>query len=54
MRGNIGVDLYNLLNSNTPTAYEAVYNPDPALNTWFRPTAVVQPRFVRVNFQFDF
>ncbi len=53
-RGNIGVDLYNLLNTNTPTTYEAVYNPDPALNTWMRPTAVVQPRFVRVNFQFDF
>jgi hypothetical protein len=53
-RANIGVDLYNLLNANTPTTYEAVYNPDPALNTWFRPTAVVQPRFVRINFQFDF
>ena len=25
-----------------------------AVNTWMRPTAVVQPRFVRVNFQFDF
>jgi hypothetical protein len=53
-RANIGVDLYNLMNTNTPTTYEAVYNPDPTLNTWMRPTAVVQPRFVRVNFQFDF
>ncbi len=53
-RANIGVDAYNLMNANTPTAYEAVYNPDPALNTWFRPTTVVQPRFVRFSVQFDF
>jgi hypothetical protein len=34
--------------------YEAVYNPAPAQNRWFTPTAVVQPRFVRFNAQFDF
>ena len=53
-RANIGLDAYNLINANTPTTYEAVYNPDPAANTWFRPTAVVQPRFLRFNVQFDF
>jgi hypothetical protein len=53
-RANVGIDAYNLLNANTPTAYEAVYNPDATLNTWFRPTTVVQPRFVRFNVQFDF
>jgi hypothetical protein len=53
-RANIGLDAYNLLNTNTPTAYEAVYNPNPDLNTWFEPTTVVQPRFVRFNVQFDF
>ena len=52
-RANVGVDVYNLANSNPPTAYEAVYDPtNPA--SWFRPTAVVQPRFVRFNLQFDF
>ena len=52
-RTNVGIDLYNLFNSNTPTTYEAIY--DPANPTrWFQPTAVVQPRFVRFNAQFDF
>ena len=53
-QANIGLDLYNILNSNTPTAYETVFNPDPAQNRWFVPTAVVQPRFMRFNVQFDF
>ncbi len=53
-RANIGVDAYNLMNANTPTTYEAVYNPDPTLNTWFRPTAVLQPRFLRFSVQVDF
>lgn len=52
-RTNVGVDLYNVFNSNTPTAYEAVYDPANA-EAWFQPTAVVQPRFVRFNVQFDF
>ena len=52
-RTNVGVDLYNIANSNTATAYEAVYDPTNAA-AWFRPTAVVQPRFVRFNVQFDF
>jgi Carboxypeptidase regulatory-like domain len=52
-RANVGIDLYNIFNSNTPTAYEATY--DPANPTrWFQPTTVVQPRFVRFNVQFDF
>jgi hypothetical protein len=53
-RANIGADLYNLGNANTPTSYEAVFNPDPALNSWQRPTAVLQPRFMRFSVQFDF
>ena len=53
-RANVGIDVYNITNSNTPTTYEAVYNPDPAQNRWLTPTAVVQPRFVRFNVQFDF
>ena len=58
-RANIGVDVYNLTNENTPTAFEATY--DAAIPTtgtrgerWLRPTTVVQPRFVRFNVQFDF
>lgn len=46
-------DLYNVFNSNTATTYEAIYDPTNAA-AWFQPTAVVQPRFVRFNVQFDF
>ena len=53
-RANVGLDLYNLFNSNTPTTYETVY--DPATNgaRWLQPTAVLLPRFIRLNVQFDF
>jgi hypothetical protein len=53
-RANVGLDLYNLTNSNTPTTYESVYDPATSGTRWMRPTAVLQPRFVRVNVQFDF
>ena len=53
-KANVGLDLYNLFNANTPTAYETVY--DPATNgaRWMQPTAVLLPRFMRVNIQLDF
>ncbi len=53
-KANIGLDVYNLKNSNTPTAYETVY--DPATNgaRWMQPTAVLLPRFMRFNVQVDF
>jgi len=53
-RTNVGLDLYNLFNSNTPTTYETVY--DPATNgaKWMQPTAVLLPRFMRFNIQVDF
>ena len=53
-KANVGLDLYNLFNSNTPTTYETVY--DPATNgaKWMQPTAVLLPRFMRLNVQFDF
>jgi hypothetical protein len=53
-KANVGLDLYNLFNSNTPTTYESVY--DPATNgaRWLQPTAVLLPRFMRFNVQVDF
>jgi hypothetical protein len=53
-RINVGMDLYNLFNVNTPTTYETVY--DPATNgaRWLQPTAVLLPRFMRFNIQLDF
>jgi hypothetical protein len=54
MRANVGIDLYNLMNANTPTAYEAAYTYGNVNNRWFNPTAVVNPRFMRLSVQFDF
>jgi hypothetical protein len=53
-RANVGMDVYNLFNRNTPTTYETVY--DPATNgaRWMQPTAVLLPRFMRSNVQVDF
>jgi hypothetical protein len=53
-KANVGLDMYNLFNANTPTTYETVY--DPATNgaRWMTPTAVLLPRFLRVNVQVDF
>jgi hypothetical protein len=53
-RANVGVDLYNLFNVNTPTAYESVYDPLSNGARWMQPTAVLLSRFARVNVQLDF
>jgi hypothetical protein len=53
-RANICLDVYNLFNANTATAYETVYNPATNGDRWLRPTAVLLPRFMRFNVQFDF
>ena len=50
----MGLDLYNLFNSNTPTKYETVYDRETKGARWMQPTAVLLPRFVRVNVQVDF
>ena len=57
-KANIGIDVYNLTNDNTGTTFEATYDPATATAAagarWMRPTAILQPRFVRFNVQFDF
>jgi hypothetical protein len=53
-RANIGLDFYNLTNANTPTTVEATYDPPTRGERWLRPSAVLQPRFMRFNVQFDF
>jgi hypothetical protein len=58
-RADIGADLYNLFNVNTPTFYDGTYDVVPAAGLgpggeWLRPTGIVQPRFVRFNVTFDF
>ena len=51
-RTNVGIDLYNLFNANTGTMYNTAFGTDGA--TWLRPTAILNPRFVRFNLTFDF
>jgi hypothetical protein len=53
-KANVGMDVYNLLNSNTATTYETVYDPATTGARWMLPTAVLLPRFARFNVQVDF
>ena len=49
-RTDIGVDLYNLLNSNYALSYETAYSyTDPGGGTWLNPTSILSPRFARFN-----
>jgi hypothetical protein len=52
-RAQIGVDVYNILNSDAITGYDAVYNPATP-DTFLQPTSLISPRYVRFQFQFDF
>ena len=46
-RLDVGIDLYNITNSNTQTGYETDFGEDGA--NWLRPTSIRAPRFVRFN-----
>jgi hypothetical protein len=48
-RTDVGVDLWNLLNTNYATGYEDTYDA-----TWGNPTSIYAPRFVRLNFTINF
>jgi hypothetical protein len=53
-RTNVAIDLYNLLNANTGTTYNQSYDAVTNGSTWLRPTAILNPRFVRFNVTVDF
>jgi hypothetical protein len=57
-RADIGVDLANLLNTNYTTTWDNTYQYSIGNTanggTWNNPTAIFAPRFVRLNFTFDF
>jgi hypothetical protein len=53
-RANVGLDLYNMFNRNTPSAYDQVFDPGTGGARWMQPTSVLLPRFVRFNVQLDF
>jgi hypothetical protein len=57
-RATIGVDVYNLFNSDAIQQYDNNYTPDDPNtpqdeNTWGQPDGLVSPRFVRLQLQFN-
>jgi carboxypeptidase family protein len=56
-RTDVGVDLWNLFNTNYATTYQGTYTTVPGQplgGTWGNPTAIYPPRFVRLNFTVNF
>jgi hypothetical protein len=59
-RATIGVDIYNVFNSDAINSYNMTYTRDnpltPAVevNNWMNPMGLVAPRFARVSLQFSF
>jgi hypothetical protein len=56
-RSNVGIDLYNMFNANTGTAFNGTYGTlgTPTNGTtWLRPTSIMNARFVRFNATIDF
>ena len=58
-RSNVGIDLYNLFNANTGTAFNQTFGTMQAngtvnSTTWLRPTSILNARFLRFNATVDF
>jgi hypothetical protein len=54
-RTDVGVDITNLFNNNYATTYDNTYQYNtPRGGTWNNPTAILGPRFVRLNFTVNF
>jgi hypothetical protein len=55
-RSTVGVDLYNITNSNAVLTYIQTFSPTVTTGTaaWLRPTSVLQARFVKFSAQIDF
>jgi hypothetical protein len=53
-RADVGVDLYNLLNTNDPASYEQTFDFRTQGATWLRPASIVAPRFARINVTLNF
>jgi hypothetical protein len=53
-RTDVGIDLYNLFNSNVTAAYQQTYEFATNGAAWLRPTAIVPPRLARFHVTFNF
>jgi hypothetical protein len=53
MRANLGIDIYNALNSSTGQTYNGTYTlANPSL--WGTPTLIMPARFAKLGAQIDF
>jgi hypothetical protein len=50
-RSNVGIDIYNLLNSDAILTYNQTFIPG---GQWLRPNTVLTPRFIKLSAQIDF
>jgi hypothetical protein len=50
-RTQVGIDVYNALNSDTPLTYNNTFVPG---GTWLTPLSILAARFAKVGVQFDF
>jgi hypothetical protein len=59
-RADVGVDIWNVFNSNYATTYQGTYAFDTAATgdenggTWLNPTAIYAPRYARISLTFNF
>lgn len=53
-RTDVGIDLYNLLNSNVTTSYQQTYEFRTNGAAWLTPTAIAAPRLARVHVTLNF
>ena len=59
-RLQLGVDVYNIFNSDAITGYNGTYTidnpntPTVEANGWLDPQSLISPRYVRFQVQFDF
>jgi hypothetical protein len=51
MRAQVGVDIYNLMNTDAVTGFNNAYSPTGA---WLTPTGIAPARYARLNMQLDF
>ena len=55
-RAQLGIDVYNILNSDTVTAYNVAYVAPTATapSNWLTPSTIATARYLKFNLQLDF
>jgi len=51
-RTQVGVDIYNLMNTDVVTGYNQTFS--PTSTTWLTPTDILPARYAKISAQFDF